>query len=122
MYDDHMSRIPGTETLEKRVTKSYVGSWKHLDRHEYVGSMTVEASSFVVNEEEEEEPMVQTLFLRVWSPREEKEIREALYDHFTVWGCDHEHDCCGCRSYRCSSARRIGGSYWKVIVTSSRNY
>jgi len=51
-----------------------------------------------------------------------EEIKNALGDHFSAWGCAHEYDCCGCRSYTAHLVQELGHGYWRVLVSSSRNY
>jgi hypothetical protein len=123
-HDDHVRALPG-EILERRLTHGYVGSWKHLDQHEYVGRMLIEATSTLGDEVDPEdpcEPCTTTLFVKVYSGEEEEAVKSALRDHFTAWGCSHEYDCCGCRSYRAGNITRLGSGYWRVTQHSSRNY
>ena len=49
-------------------------------------------------------------------------IRQAIRDTFTENHCQHEYDCCGCRSWYCRETYHIKDGLWYVIVSSSRNY
>jgi hypothetical protein len=123
-HDAHVKTISG-EILERRLSHGYVGSWKHLDQHEYIGRMVIEATSVLDNEVDPEdwcEPRATTLFVKVYSGQNDALVVQALHDHFTVWGCAHEYDCCGCRSYRAGLISKLGNGYWRVTQHSSRNY
>ena len=115
------------EELCLRKTHRYVGTFKHEDEHERVGTVMTEAKQtlepVVADKEDPCEPLTTILFVFVQPDKgREKDVKQALLDHFTAWGCAHEYDCCGCWSYRASEALRLGKGYWRVTVGSSRNY
>lgn len=123
-HNAHMGAVPG-EILERRLTHRYVGTYKHEDKHEYVGRLLIEATKVLdTNDDPEDmcEPCTTVLFVRVSSGYDEETVENALRDHFTAWGCAHEYDCCGCRSYRAGQITRLGSGYWRVVQHSSRNY
>lgn len=55
----------------------------------------------------------------------EKQIEQALHDVYSSHGCDHEYDCCGCRSYSAGDIECIARgkkNLYRIVVGSSRNY
>lgn len=114
-----------SEALCVRKTHKYVGTWKHLDEHECIGSLDVRSTRTEMDESDDGcEPMSQE-HLVIVKPNEgvsDEAITGALQDHFSSHGCSHEYDCCGCRSYSVSSVHKLSGEYWLVTVGSTRNY
>ena len=113
------------QTLKIRRSHSYVGTWKHLDKHDTVGAYeTLSSKSWISDPEDYCEPMTHKHIVRV--KREPgvplRDIKNALYDEFSAWGCDHEYDCCGCRSYSTNSVRKLMNGTYLVVVHSSRNF
>lgn len=135
------------QALSLRLTRTYVGTYQHLDKWADIGSIDELGSRELPLTEEQEddycEPHVRELFVHVKPSPELHElwlagdppdpnldynawanakIREALHDTYTQHDCHHEHDCCGCRSFYVSEAERLSGDVWRVVVSSSRNY
>lgn len=113
------------EELCLRKTRRYVGTCKYLDEHEMVGVLEIEASSSSPSNGEEEDACESTNtvhFVRVESDADDRTVSRALMDHFSAWDCAHEYDCCGCWSYSCQEAKKLGEGYWRVSVSSSRNF
>jgi hypothetical protein len=115
------------EDLQLRLTRGYVGTWKHLDKHLYLGTVHTQASTTVEPDEEaydvcEAQQHINFVHVTTDEPQPIKRIEQALYDHFTAWGCSHDYDCCGCRSYSTHSVEYLNNGYWRVVVHSSRNY
>jgi hypothetical protein len=113
------------QALELRVTRKYVDSWKHLDEHRYLGSFEMLSSKHKDGDPEDCcEPMVHKHTVRVKAGKGVplSDIKQALHDEFTVWGCSHEHDCCGCRSYAVRTVRKQLDGTFVVFVGSSRNF
>jgi hypothetical protein len=114
------------QTLSLRLTHSYVGTWQHLDKWEGLGSIDeIGSRELPLNEEQENdhcEPKGREVFCLVTSEAEDAKIICALHDTYTQWGCSHEYDCCGCRSYTAQDVKRVTGNLWRVEVWSSRNY
>lgn len=114
-------------TLSVRKTHKYVGTYSYLDEWEDIG--TTEQIGYQAekpNDDEDDycEPMTETYWLIV-TPEEgatKDQIKEALRDTYTKWGCHHEYDCCGCRNYSAHYVQNTTGNLWKVVVGSSRNY
>ena len=136
------------QALEKRLTHKYVGEYQHLDQWATIGTIDEIGKRELPLSEEDEcdpcDPKSWEIFVLVkpspdlferwtmlnleddpdldyfkWSQRE---IRQALHDTYTQWGCAHEWDCCGCRSYHASEEKVVTGDLWRVVVSSSRNY
>lgn len=116
-----------SEDLEIRLTRKYVGTYKHLDEHETIGSLR-RIGTEVVNTDGPDDgdctdSRRHTHHVIVEAPgRSDDEISQALHDMHTSWGCAHEYDCCGCRSYMTTGATRVTGDLWCVEVSSSRNF
>lgn len=104
--------------LARRLTHKYVGTYRHLDEWEEIG--TIEQIHREV--EVHDDFQITTLWLIVDSDRPESEIEQAIRDHFNVSGCAHTHDCCGCTSSFVRSLVRRTGDLWKVEVYSYQNY
>ena len=120
-----------SNVLQTRLTSRFVGTYKHLDDWNTVGSYEVlETRTKIVDEADVCEPARTTMLvvLKCDDPNESPAlIRKALFDTFTHDGCHHEHDCCGCRSFRVTHVKQLrrphkGGQTWRVNVFSSRNY
>lgn len=113
-----------TDTLQLRKTHKYVGSYKHLDEHEDIGTYTQQseiARTSPIFLDDMTDPRTVTKFVSVVSSHLNDVIRQALEDTFSSRGCAHEHDCCGCRSYS-ATASKVSAHLWCVVVSSSRNY
>lgn len=112
------------ETLELRKTHRYVGSYRHLDTWEPVGVVRC-LSTHVLDLDESDpcEPMQHTHIVCVEVERgnRQDDVINALRDHYTVAGCHHEHDCCGCRSFHVRDVRPAPGGRYEVEVHSTRN-
>lgn len=116
--------------LAIRLTHKYVGTYRHLDQWQTIGSYELLASATSEPRDDDEpditDPRTTYNVVRVTpEPRfahRTKTIRRALIDEFTSWGCAHEYDCCGCRSYQARNAVQMDDNRWIVEVNSSRNY
>jgi hypothetical protein len=113
--------------LEIRLSHSYVGTWKHLDRWHSIGSAVEIGTEELPREEDLEDPcdpQSHRVFLKVATddPQPARRIKGAIIDVYTSHGCDHEYDCCGCRSFSCDEVKHEGGPIWSAVVSSSRNY
>lgn len=120
-----------TFVLEKKLTHKYVGTCDHLDDWfevadaDYIGNAVVDFNGDI-DEEDATDPMTVIEMVRITNVRDgctDEDIEQALADHFTKWGCHHEHDCCGCRNFSAGEIikRDLHGE-WLVFVHSSRNY
>jgi len=110
--------------LRRRLTHSYVGTWKHLDSWEYI--CTVKMTPWVVVEQPEDFDDATVCHAWVTLPqgadRKNRDLAiRAIEDTLSSHGCSHEWDCCGCASYRVEVVRRQGR---RVLVSSrmTRNY
>lgn len=98
-------------------------------RWEDVGSADVYMLPAVSTQKDDEEPdmtepMVQVGLVhmtRVQGEFSPEEVLQAIRDTFTKNDCDHEYDCCGCRSF-VARAEHIAGPVFKVTIGSSRNF
>jgi len=102
-----------------RLTHKYVGTFKDLDDHAYIGEVKV-LGRRKVNQPEAyyEEPSHGPVYvMRVIVPKtwNRKIWTQALHDAFSRHGCAHEYDCCGCANY--SADVRFVGKREAVVRT-----
>lgn len=112
------------ETLSKRITHRYVGTYRHLDQWEEVGTMS-EILSTVVPPSESEDGSAgpkTTKLITVDSSHPKKEIERALRDRFTKQGCAHDYDCCGCASHSVSRVKKVAAKLYEVEIHTSYNF
>lgn len=130
--EDTAPRLP-TTSLEMRKSHKYVDSYRHLDTHEYLGTVVTQQYSSVCTDPED--PCEPTRIIKLvkvqldnrdhskplWS---EQDIVQALKDTFTSAGCAHEYDCCGCWSHHVTDVmqRRLYSDEYVLILSASRNY
>lgn len=120
-------------SLELRKTHTYVGTYKHEDKWEYLGTITsLQRSEKCTDEEDPCQPTTIINHIKVdldkrdhsapvWS---DADIKQAIKDTLTTVGCHHEYDCCGCWSSHVSEVlplTRQPGEYI-IIQHASRNY
>lgn len=112
--------------LMLRKSHKFVGSYQHEDNWEYIGRyVIVEQQLFYTDPDDMCEPM--SLKMRLWvKPMgvvEPDQIKQALRDSFTMNGCHHAWDCCGCRGFYASLVEYNDiTDEWLVTQSSSRNY
>jgi hypothetical protein len=114
-----------SEALELRQTHRYVGSYKHLDMHKYVGTFVrVSRRAKCTDPSDCCEPTAIEEIVKVKAEPGVpfSEIKDALRHTFSAWGCAHEGDCCGCWSSSVSDVRKLLDGKFRVIVHASRNY
>ena len=114
-----------TELLEIRRTRRYVGTYRHLDRWDRVGTLRrVQTHVRDIDPEDPCEPLEHQHIVCVEADRgvPSDQIEAALRDHYSSAGCAHEWDCCGCRSFYAESVTRLDRSRYAVRVLSSRNF
>lgn len=110
--------------LETRQTHRYVGTHRRFDHWEHVGTARVLPPKLVREPRDEEAYYDEGTYLmhaRAPTGQNPALTAQALRDHFSSWGCSHEHDCCGCRSSQ-ARVRRLGPRDFAVFVDYSRNY
>ncbi|AJD82997.1 hypothetical protein PJWF_00104 [Achromobacter phage JWF] len=94
------------QSVELRKTHRYVGTFKHLDEHEYLGVAKVLRGRNIHRPDSyyDEPSHGPVRLFSVIVPRgaDRKKWQEALMHTFSAWGCAHEYDCCGCASYSAS--------------------
>lgn len=117
--------------LELRITHKYVGTYQHEDEWKVIGEYDILQSIKWRKVDEDDydptEPMAVDYWVKV-TPEDatKEEVRKALKDSFTMGGCHHEYDCCGCRSYYAETPVLlevgVDCEVWKIKVHSYRNY
>ena len=111
--------------LNIRLTHKYVGTCKHMDDWENIG--TVEELSLTEipsgNEDGLYESGDQINLVRVVTSRGVQKIKQALKDTFTSTGCACSHDCCGCKSIYVRGVTRLDKdkNIWAVELHWYRN-
>lgn len=109
--------------LEIRETRKYVGTYQHEDRWRVVGTGKVIAQGKTETDPEDEtEGHSVTRFIEVTTESTDAEIKQALKDTFTMSGCHHEYDCCGCWSSRATKVEKLKDNLWMVVIAASRNF
>lgn len=108
------------QTLEIRKTRSYVGTWRHLDEWEDVGEFDVVGEWTTLQMDNAEESTERVKIVCVACDDVELAVR-ALRDEFSSYGCSHDYDCCGCWSHY-AEAFHLKEDRYAVIVNSRRNY
>lgn len=116
--------------LSIRETHKYVGTYQHLDEWRDIGSYEQigEKDLDLIGEDDDAcdpcEPLRRMVYVlvRAYDGVTDDEIKQALQASNTSAGCAHEYDCCGCRSYHASDAKRVTGDLWSFTVSSSRNF
>jgi hypothetical protein len=121
-----------SDTLSVRLTRRYVGTYKHLDEWRDIGGYEVlETRTKHVDDADVTAPARTTIVVAIKCDDPDESdaiIRKALYDTFTHEGCHHEYDCCGCRSFSVTNIKRLHrksrlfDQMWRVNVYSSRNF
>jgi len=121
-----MSEVLHTIALERRLSHKYVGTYKYLDWHKPVGSLTVKVEKWDRDEDGDDacDPVTTTMVVEVATdePQPLKLICDAIRDTFSSQGCAHDYDCCGCRSTYTSEVAHIIDNKFYVETHSSRNY
>lgn len=115
------------QSIERRDTHKYVGTYQHEDRWTTLGAGKVLGRARVLREPDgdadmSEGPLYGFTFVadRATFERHGPEaIRRALQDMFTRWGCAHDYDCCGCAS---TSARVRHTKRREFFVAQSVTY
>lgn len=117
------------QTLELKVTRTYVDTFSHLDEWKEVGKYEViqsEQWDKVTDDMTEPTRFYYWVKVRPDLGVSDSEVMRALTDTFSHIGCHHSHDCCGCRSFYAREPELLSrdGEFeeWKVTVDSGRNY
>lgn len=119
------------ESLEIRKTHKYVGTYRHMDEWETIG--TIEDMGQRVLSVDDDDPCEYTVRERIVRIRcdevqPDERIERALRDTYTSHGCAHEYDCCGCWSHHVTDvvdqfpAHKGTTRVYAVTIASSRNY
>jgi len=112
-------------------TGGYRAQYDHLNSHKYIGDYAMLASGKhdVVSDDDDDqdfcEPIGYNHLVRVKKVDDsvtDDEIKQAFYQEFSVSGCDHDYDCCGCRSFHAGPVEKVGETDWAITVHSSRNF
>lgn len=107
----------------RRLTHRYVGTWKHLDEHQYIGTVKLTPTREIRPADGMTDGTVYVRFGRLpagMPQRQRAALASAVADSFTSVSCSCEHDCCGCASYRTEAIAT--GRRLMVRTTVTRNY
>lgn len=130
---------PYTTSLKLRRTHGYVDAYRHLDKEMFLGDVTVMQKSMQrTDTDEDPDPCEPTRIMLLVEIKLENrdhsqplvfnsDIKKALRDTFTHWGCGHEHDCCGCWNTAVTDVVPLRDDenparHWVIIQSSLRNY
>ena len=111
--------------LQKKKTRKYRGAWDHLDEWESVALYENVMYGGIKEEGNLEQSQSQEMLIRVYDidpTATEGDILQAIRDEFTYSHCQHDYDCCGCRSYHTHEVIPLSKGYYLITQTSSRNY
>ena len=110
-------------SLSIRETRHYNTGYRHLDKWLTIGTFNVLASTTVDDDDDLCEGRTTTMLVcvEVEPAYDEKQVERALSEEFSGSSCQHEYDCCGCRSFH-ATAEHLSKGHYKVVVSSSRNY
>ena len=100
-----------------------------LNPWDYVGAYKVLASGRHWSEDEEDAcdrftdvMVIEANITGPFTEDDEPSIEQIIKDTFNHNACEHDYDCCGCRSYYAWPVKHIKDNLWYVEVHSSRNY
>jgi hypothetical protein len=110
------------EPLEEKLTHKYVGEFDHLDEWREVGTYSILNSRLVEEGNGHDEVGLYAIRVRVDSDKSEDEVKAALNDAFTKWGCSHEYDCCGCLLLGVVKVKHAKRKEYVVVQRVGRNY
>lgn len=121
-----------TEILAIRKTHKYVGSYRHMDEWQEIGTMDhIGQRLLSVDDDDpcEYTTTEKTLRIRCDEIQPAERVERAIRDSINSHGCAHEYDCCGCWSTHVTSVTPMfTGSdttkpqLYRVVTASSRNY
>lgn len=119
--------------LRLRLTNKYVGTYQYEDEWRYIGRYVIIATErWRLDYDDDQdpdptEPMKQIYNLEIEDLSNDctvEDVKKAIQDSFSHFGCHHEYDCCGCRSFYAKKPVNYSddGRYYTVEVNSWRNY
>lgn len=107
--------------IRLRKTHRYVDEYRHMDRHEFIGRVKLTPARMVRAPEGFDDGGTYVRYCRLPRDMDKAQVKQALTDTFSHWGCSHEHDCCGCSLTR-ASVKPINGRTLKLTIDVSYNY
>lgn len=113
-----------SQNVYKRLTHRYSLGWASLDNHEYLGRIRLTPSRVVRQPDDFSDGGTYVQFARLpvrLNARERREARQAIADTLTS-RCKHEHDCCGCSSFRSRVYPTRDPRTVRVVTSVSYNY
>lgn len=119
-----------TFTLSLRKSFGYRAGWAYMDEYQDIGEAHVDHYTDAAHENRDENDFsddgdsrvtYKQVTVKAFKRVSRKKIMQALADSFSHSYCQHEYDCCGCRSYS-ARARHLWGDTYIVQISSSCNY
>lgn len=107
-------------SISLRLTHKYRSGWKETDK--WSESLGIVKLTHPAHHREDEcgESGSWAEYCRVPSHMPLKAAMLAMRDTFSGSSCQHEHDCCGCKSYS-ATVTRVRGRQVRVLTHWSRN-
>ena len=104
--------------LYQMLSSKYRLGWSHLDESEYVATVKVLTPKTI----EEKGIDGYTEITSVIAPSALRSINlsRAIEDTMTYSHCQHEYDCCGCKTVR-AYARKVSPRQYSVYLSTSYN-
>ena len=115
------------DTMQFRATYQYRDGYSYLDEYEDAARLELIACEMTRDYDGCDETSHQTYVYRLISVEDGygDGVEGLFYNHLGGSSCTHEHDCCGCWTYRVGGVERIrlgAVDLYKVNVSGSRNY
>ena len=112
--------------LAVRKTHKYRDGWSHLDEFETVGSFSILKSGELNDTSSESDggTLVRIVQVKRTEETSDEVVENALIATFSYSNCQHDYDCCGCKTYYVDSALKKSqdDDIWLVLVNYYENY
>ena len=108
-----------THPLSLRLTRCYVGTFRHLDSWRDLGEAKVTPGRMVEPGNGHDEGPTYIRWATLPPGVDRDAACRALVDTLSRWGCSHEWDCCGCASYTTHVLHRHGR---RVVLQTQVTY
>lgn len=114
------------EYIYRRITHKYRDAYRHLDREEYVTTLSLTPPKLVQAPDYREmsDGGVYVQHARIpanLTKKQRQRLIDAVGDTLSYHGCHHEHDCCGCASVNAWPVK-IDGRKLTVHLRIGYNY
>lgn len=105
----------------KRLTHTYQPGWSHLDKDMFVGQVKVTPPRLTRLPNGYDDGGAYVQYGRAPTNANMQDLIQGLKDSMAGTSCQHEHDCCGCASYRVS-IKHTGSRRLLIRTNVTYNY